>query len=232
MGQANPANKLGADVPLVGILVSGSVLSRQEIVDTVLRDHPSYDADVIEQAVDAAAIDKLERETLWPETTDCDRLDAAFEELNANGLIALHSPAATSELCEMAAISQWRRKGGAMTRRIGCVFYHSDDVRWAMTDGELHLGYTCFEGHPGLHNLGVLQEMVGHQIHDTLHRHGLDAVWSGSTEDKIVVKMTWLKRGEVVSAKRPPEIELTDDWARLCGRVAGQDFPEMAEHCH
>ena len=37
---------------------------------------------------------KAAEEASWPNTTDCDRLDQAFEELNARGVIALHNAGA------------------------------------------------------------------------------------------------------------------------------------------
>jgi hypothetical protein len=202
-------------------LVTGSVLTRSEIVDEFYSRFPLLDLGELTAKVDEAVEVKLAGEVFWPQTTDYDRLIQAFGELNATGLVALHSPAEGSDMCEFAAISEWMRHGGSTSDRIGFVFYDLKDVDEAVSHGQLLLGYACFEQHPGLHDLPLMQELIGHRVKDTLERHGLIVDWNGSTTEKIAVRLSWQKRGEADPCERvftDPKLDM-DDWELLCDRT-------------
>ncbi len=222
MGTAAQGTNSVSAMDMVMRLVSGSVLSRQEIVDEMVHRYPNLLPDELVAHVEAAMKRKLAAESMWPGITDVDRLNAAFQALNAGGLIALQSPAESSEMCELAAIAEWNRIGGADSGRIGFVFYHLKDVEDAVAYGELPIGYACFEQHPSLHDLPLMQEMIGHRVKETLLRHGLTVEWSGSTNEKIIVRLSWLKRGVAAPCERNSAAPALapDDWELLCERTA------------
>ena len=62
-------------------------------VDAMIDDILEDDADetMLRAAVAPEFDKKAAAEASWPDTTDCDRLDQAFEELNSRGVIALHN---------------------------------------------------------------------------------------------------------------------------------------------
>lgn len=62
-------------------------------VDSMIDDILEDDGDeAMLRAVVAPEFDKkTAEEASWPDTTDCDRLDQAFAELNSRGIISLHN---------------------------------------------------------------------------------------------------------------------------------------------
>jgi hypothetical protein len=226
MGIATQTQTTNSTTELMMRLVAGSVLTRSEIVDEICNQFLVPSVGELIANIDQAIEQKLAAEAFWPQTTDHDRLTSAFEELNASGLIALHSPAADSDMCEFASIAEWMRLGGPLSGRIGFVFYHLKDVDEAVSHGELSLGFACFEQHPGLHGLPMMQELIGHRIKDTLVRHGLSVEWDGRTNEKIIVRLSWLKRGEADPCERVfsgPQLN-EDDWEVLCDRTDGSNI--------
>lgn len=61
----------------------------QQIIDDILED--DADEEMLRSAVAPEFVRKSVEELTWPEMTDCDRLDRAFNSLNENGIIALHN---------------------------------------------------------------------------------------------------------------------------------------------
>jgi hypothetical protein len=60
-----------------------------EMINDILED--DADEAFLRSAVEPEFEKKSVAEASWPEETDCDRLDQAFESLNSNGIIALHN---------------------------------------------------------------------------------------------------------------------------------------------
>lgn len=203
-------------------LVYAGLLSRLEIVDEIKRTDADVPVEVIAAEVDTAMDAKLIAEASWPELTDCDRLWNAFDEINSSGILALHSPAATMDMCEFACITQWEQDGGPSSGRIAYLYYHTDDLENVVVTGDLMLAYACFEQHPGLHDLPLMQEMIGHRVVEILRKHGLKVDWNGNTAEKIAVKLTWLKRGEpeMVEHRILLQTDVIDDWDLLSLRTS------------
>ncbi len=78
----------------------------------------------------------------WPAVTDCDRLDAAFRELDAAGIVARHGFTCCNT-CGMAEIG-----GEVEPDRVehvrGFAFYHQQDTEAAVQEGNLLLSYGAF----------------------------------------------------------------------------------------
>ncbi len=125
----------------------------------------------------------------WPEVTDCDRLDAAFAELKASGLIAEQNfwccqSCASSDV--RATIKQARKSGGTVPR--GYVFYHDQDTDCAIQGGGLYLAFGSREG-----KNAACQAIASHVV-DTLKRHGLEPEWSGKLDVRIFLPLDWKRR--------------------------------------
>jgi hypothetical protein len=128
----------------------------------------------------------------WPAHTDCDRLDAAFEELEAEGVISRQNfsccgTCGSSEIWdEIAAVEE----GGSAAH--GYAFYHMQDTESAAEGDGLYLNYgACAEGEEAA-------VAIGHEIVSRLEEHGLSTDWDGRWETRIRVDLDWKRRRGLV----------------------------------
>lgn len=125
----------------------------------------------------------------WPAVTDCDRLDAAFAELQASGLLAEQNywccgTCATSDMG--ARLKQARKAGDEVPR--GYTYYHEQDTESAVCGGGLYLAYGA-EARGKEATLGIAHEIV-----EKLERHGFAPDWDGSVNRRIFVPIDWKRR--------------------------------------
>ena len=135
------------------------------------------------------AIDAQRRaEARWPATTDCDRLDRAFFELEQRGIIARQHYSCCGT-CGVADIIDEMEAATAQGRPArGYTFYHVQDTDSAIDGLGLYLNYGAAEGGeaPAL--------AVGRVIVDVLTKHGLQADWNEDWKKRIHVRFDWKKR--------------------------------------
>lgn len=126
----------------------------------------------------------------WPEVTDCDRLDAAFAQLNNAGIIALHYAGwDNSDGIEEVDEERERRPDAR-----GYCFYHEQNIDAALDDMCFHLSFGALP-----RGDSDAAREVGEQVVEALKMHGLRVEWDGSSETKIkLTRFVWLRRG-------PPE---------------------------
>lgn len=124
----------------------------------------------------------------WPEHTDCDRLDAAFDALEADGVIARQhfsccGTCGSSEIWdEIAAVEET-----GMPAR-GYAFYHMQDTEAATEGSGLYLNYgACEEGEAAA--LAIAREIVAR-----IEEQGLKTHWDGTWETRIGVDLDWKRR--------------------------------------
>jgi hypothetical protein len=132
--------------------------------------------------------DQAAAEAHWPETTDCDRLDAAFAALEANGIIARQN-FSCCQSCGWGEIGdEVRAIHAAGLPARGCTFYHVQDTEGAIEGHGIFLSYAAWESGDD----AALS--VGHEIQAELKAHGLKPEWNGSLEQRIRVPMDWKRR--------------------------------------
>jgi hypothetical protein len=151
--------------------------------------------------VDAAALEPLAREFTrealaeqyraqaeWPDQTDCDRLDEAFEELESRGIVCRQNFTCCGT-CGAAEI--WGEMQAAETSGLpvrGYAFYHVQNTTSAVEGGGLYLHYGATDkGEEAA--LAVAREIV-----DVLTAHGLAADWNGSWRTCVGVSLDWKRR--------------------------------------
>ena len=130
-------------------------------------------------AADAAA---------WPEVTDCDRLDRAFAELEARGIVCRQDFSCCGN-CGSAEIGEEMaevEKHGIKVR--GYAFYHMQDTERATEGGGLYLNYGATEDGEA----AAIQ--IANELCDALRAGGLTVDWDGSSRRRIGVKLDWKKR--------------------------------------
>jgi hypothetical protein len=131
--------------------------------------------------------DHRRTEASWPETTDCDRLDMAFAELEHHGILARQDYWCCSTCGHSAAWGEVEREQAKRPIN-GYVFYHSQDTEGAVY-GSFYLAYGAVED-----SESALRR-VAMAIIDTLRRFGITTEWNGQTNSRILVKdFDWKRR--------------------------------------
>lgn len=124
----------------------------------------------------------------WPEITDCDRVDAAFEIMERSGLICRqhYTCCGTCGAFEMHDEMNACLAEGVPVR--GYVFYHEQDTESAVDGYGLYLSYGSTE--PG----EAAALAVGAEIVEALERAGLRTRWNGRWSTRIWVDVDWKRR--------------------------------------
>jgi hypothetical protein len=129
-----------------------------------------------------------EDELKWPQQTDCDRLDAAFNHLEFIGIIARQdfSCCGTCALGEILDEIEEARKRNLPAR--GYTFFHMQDTEAAVEGHGLCLNYGNAEQ---TENEAVA---IGYEIVAILKEHGFRPVWDGSWSKRIFFPLIWKRR--------------------------------------
>jgi len=124
----------------------------------------------------------------WGPTTDCDRLDAAFAALNAQGIVARQDFSCCNN-CGFKEIWGEVEKEEKQHPVKGYVFYHLQCTDRAIKTGQLLMAYGSIEDDLQAF-LGVANKIVAE-----LRKAGLNASWGGTAGDPIVVEgLVWRRR--------------------------------------
>ena len=158
-------------------------------VDQGIDDILEEDADeaMLRAAVAPEFAKKAAAEASWPNTTDCDRLDQAFDELNRSGIIALHNAGYTQSDGFSDCVEVYHQRGKRGIR--GYCFYHGQDVERAV-DGQ---GLTIAYG--DLDDDDTKSAEIGREVKASLERHGLAVEWNGDSKVRLELpSIDWKRR--------------------------------------
>jgi|GEM_PF-1910512 len=124
----------------------------------------------------------------WPERTTNDRLDAAFETLNARGIVALQDAGYTmSDGWEDIAAARGDIRGAW-----GGVFFHRQDVERAVDGAGLMLAFGAFADGPA-HEAESLR--LAREVCEVLAQHEVATEWDGTLGKRISIPpFAWQKR--------------------------------------
>lgn len=173
--------------------IAAGYLSKDEILEGAV-DYLIDDADEAQLRPMAAglwpelAAEHQAAQAEWPETTDYDRLNAAFESMEAKGIIARQNFTCCGS-CGSAEI--WDevdvvRDAGGPAR--GYAFFHWQDTERAVDGEGLYLNYgACEEGEAAA--LEVAKEIVAE-----LQAHELATDWNGQWNQRIGLTLDWKRR--------------------------------------
>lgn len=178
----------------VRLHVAAGYASADEIVDAALDSF--VDALGDPAAIRAAAATLAEQaiaahhtnQAAWPECTDCDRLDAAFAELEGAGIVARQhfSCCATCGVEEIHDEIHDASRQGRPPR--GFTFFHIQDTEHAVAGESLYLSY-------GSANRDKAEALaIGQEVVETLSRHGLEPRWNGRFAHRIALPVVWQRR--------------------------------------
>ncbi|WP_336577315.1 DUF6891 domain-containing protein [Caulobacter sp. CCNWLY153] len=158
-----------------------AVVGDNRIDAAILRDHAERIAD---EALQVHAAQQAQ----WTSPTDCDRLDAAFAELDADGVISRQNFWCCGTCGASAIWDEMESAGNANRPYRGYAFYHEQDTESAVGGYGLHLNYGARE------QTDEAAVAIGHEIVAHLNRHGLQTDWDGRIERRIAVSLDWKRR--------------------------------------
>lgn len=163
-------------------------------------DESDEETEVIEQVAARVLLDvraKLRIEQAsWPAITDCDRLDAAFEKLNAAGILARHDWACCGNCGKTEIFDEFERLDGYIGDQpiIGYTFYHQQSTESAAEGAGLYLYWSSTEGARDEKTYESQSIAVAQAICDALRAEGLTVSWDGSYGRAIGIDLDWKRR--------------------------------------
>ncbi|RKZ45143.1 MAG: hypothetical protein DRR16_29385 [Candidatus Parabeggiatoa sp. nov. 3] len=156
-----------------------------EMIDDILED--DCDEAFLRSAIGLEFDKKSLAEASWPEETDCDRLDRAFESLNSNGIIALHNAGYTLS-DGITGVSEVLDKIGSDCIS-GYCFYHGQDVKSAVAGGGLMIAFG------DLGDDKPKKAEIGATVRKMLEKHGFNVEWNGDTETRLnIPELDWKRK--------------------------------------
>jgi hypothetical protein len=158
------------------------------MIDDILED--DADAAMLRAAVAPEFDKKSAAEASWPDTTDCDRLDRAFDKLNSRGIIALHNAGYTMSdgIYDVAEVLHERGRKGIR----GYCFYHGQDVERAVEGGGLTVAFG------DLDDDAIKKAEIGRLVKEVLQESGLTVEWNGDSETRLNIPgLDWRRRRAV-----------------------------------
>jgi Domain of unknown function (DUF6891) len=161
-------------------------------VDAMIDDILEDDADeaMLRGALAPEFDKKAAAEASWPDTTDCDRLDQAFEELNSRGVIAIHNAGYTMSdgISDVSEVLRERRRKDIK----GYCFYHGQDVERAVAGGGLMIAFGDLDDDT------TRKREIGRLVKDLLQQSGLAVEWNDHPETRLnIPSLDWKRRRAV-----------------------------------
>lgn len=136
----------------------------------------------------------------WPEVTDCDRLDSAFEELNGSGILARHHWWCCGTCGAAAMPDEFEYLDGKWEGRpiIGYCFYHVQDSEGAAEGYGLCLNYGTLEKCRDDAEYEAKSVAVAREVVRVLEAHGLSVNWNRRFDTRPSIEMKWQRRSRPV----------------------------------
>lgn len=132
---------------------------------------------------------KVSEQASWPEVTDCDRLNEAFDELNRSGVLAVQNAGQNQDDGFDHITERFREQRDALPAFEGYCFYSGDDLALAVDGDGLLLAFGDIKG---VHDKAT---EIGARIVAVLQRHGLPVDWAGTYAQRIEIPgMIWQRR--------------------------------------
>lgn len=174
-------------------LVSNGFYSREEIEELAV-DYFADEADLdslrgpAQDLTKKAMIERVAEQASWPEVTDCDRLDAAFAEMENNGIISRQNFSCCGNCGSYEIGEPMREAFDAGVNVRGYAFYHEQDTEAAVLGHGICLNYgSVDEGEAAA--LSIANEIAA-----TFRRHDLQVDWDGTWNKRIAIPLDWKRR--------------------------------------
>lgn len=175
--------------------VAAGFLTAEEIVQSAV-DAMEEEADPSALALEAERIcaqafaEHTAAQRTWPSVTDCDKLDQAFEDLEAGGVIARQNFTCCGTCGAAEIADEIAQLVAAGRKAVGYVFYHAQDTESAAEGHGVYLNYGSVE------DSEEAALAIGHSIVRALRKYGLSPSWDGTMSRRIAVPLDWKRRRE------------------------------------
>lgn len=147
----------------------------------------------VRNALVRAVTELTEEQATWPALTDYDRLKAALDTLETEGIVARENftCCGTCGAAEIGAeIEDFTGATGRPAK--GYVFFHQQDTESAVDGHGLYFNYgTAEEEWTEAKSLAI-----GQRLFDALKSVGLTPDWDGTIDRRVAVSLTWQRRWE------------------------------------
>lgn len=167
--------------------------SRERVIEIFCEEkyaEGDLDPSEVTVAVDAAITAHEESKATWPEVTDCDRLDRAFDALSSQGVISLHD-AGYTQSDGFDDFQEAYRSHPDRSNIRGYCFYHGQDTERAVEGGGLFLAF----GPADADQEETEGPAVGRLVIAALTAEGLQPRWDGTFGQRIFIpNFTWQRR--------------------------------------
>lgn len=126
----------------------------------------------------------------FPEVTDCDRLDAAFADLEQQGILTAQNASYTqSDGFEDVSERYYRLSKKEQKAYVGFVFFHGQDLERVLEGGPLLFAFGSGKGDKRL------DVKAGKLIQKALEVQGFKVKWNGKSDTRLEIpKFKWQKR--------------------------------------
>lgn len=166
--------------------------------------HEEGAAALAARITDEALATHQTRQSTWPDTTDCDRLDAAFETLERRGIVCRQNFSCCGTCGSAEIWDEMKKTYDAGQPVVGYAFFHMQDTESAVKGCGLYLNYGATEeGEDAA--LAVAQEVVV-----ALNDSGFVTDWNGQWSTRIRVAIDW-KRRRPIEVRGTPSPGLFDN---------------------
>lgn len=157
-----------------------SILAREYDIDE-LRPHA-------QEALEECVAEHMRQEKTWPAFTDCDRLDAAFADLEAQGIVCRQNFSCCGTCASGEILDEIEAERARGREIVGCAHYDVQGTEGAVRGHGVWLSYgSVLEGERASVD-------IGHQVVRAIQARGLKARWNGRLSDRIHVRLDWKRR--------------------------------------
>lgn len=177
----------------IGIWVRSSLHNKRRMMQLFCEEMYApgeLDPDEVSAAIDAEFAKWWDEKQKYPEVTDCDRLDQAFDSMNERGVLASQLVGYT----QSDGYDDFLEKYGshpAKSSVLGYCFYHGQDYERAAQGGGLLLSF----GPANPEDEDTQGILVGNIVREELERAGLAVDWDGTFAKRLSVPVfVWQRR--------------------------------------
>jgi len=135
---------------------------------------------------------KADAEKSWPEFTDCDRLEVAFDKLNEKGVIAIHNAGWDKSEGFQNCLEAYR-EAGSPQELFGICYYTSQDIESAIEGAGIYIGYSSTRPEDEETDAVKAAELIVSEFQSI----GLQVEWGGDASSRIKVEMQWQLRSDL-----------------------------------
>ena len=177
----------------IDVLVRSVFWDRDRILEIVCEElyaPGDLDENAVAAAIDSSIDEWQSSKKQWPDVTDCDRLDQAFDNLNKHGVIALHNAGMT----QSDGHDDFREIYGNHPKQselVGYCYYHGQDLERVVRGGPLFFSFGPCDA--------KLEETEGPKVGQMIVQHltdaGLEVEWDGTFDKRMNIPVfNWQRR--------------------------------------